>query len=109
MTLIILAAIVIVLLLVLVGIYNRLVGLRQNCNQGWADIDTLLKQRHDLIPNLVATVQGYAAHEKSALEAVIAARAKAMGAGYPCGPSTPLLEVVAQRSGQILRFWPRLA
>ena len=83
MTLIIFAVIVLVLLLVLIGIYNRLVGLRQNCNQGWADIDTLLKQRHDLIPNLVATVQGYAAHEKSALEAVIAARAKAMGAGSP--------------------------
>ena len=83
MTLIILAVIVLIVLLVLIGIYNRLVGLRQNCNQGSADIDTLLKQRHDLVPNLVATVQGYAAHEKAALEAVITARGKAIGASSP--------------------------
>jgi LemA protein len=62
-----------------VGIYNRLVRLRQNCNQGAADIDAQLQQRNDLIPNLVSTVQGYAAHEKDTLDAVIAARTKAMG------------------------------
>ena len=55
---------VIVLVLVFViGIYNRLVSLRQNCNQGFADIDAQLRQRNDLIPNLVNTVKGYAAHE----------------------------------------------
>ncbi|WP_373488659.1 LemA family protein [Blastomonas sp.] len=79
---IILGAVVIVLLAV-VAIYNRLVALRANCRQGWADIDAGLRQRHDLIPNLVNTVQGYAAHEKSALESVIAARNNALAARGP--------------------------
>ncbi|NVE94324.1 LemA family protein [Altererythrobacter lutimaris] len=60
-----------------IGIYNRLVGLRQNVNQGVADIDAQLRQRHDLVPNLVETVKGYASHESETLEAVIAARSKA--------------------------------
>ncbi len=72
-----------VLALIVIGIYNRLVGLRQNCRQGWADIDAQLKQRRDLIPNLVATVQGYAAHEKSTLDAVISARNSALAARNP--------------------------
>lgn len=58
----------------IVGIYNNLVGLRQNVRQGKADIDAQLRQRHDLIPNLVETVKGYAGHEASTLEAVIEAR-----------------------------------
>ena len=58
-------------------------GLRQNVRQGWADIDAQLRQRHDLIPNLVSTVQGYAAHEKSTLDAVISARNSALGANNP--------------------------
>ncbi|WP_241761176.1 LemA family protein [Erythrobacter sp. NAP1] len=57
-----------------VGIYNNLVGLRQNVRQGTADIDAQLRQRHDLIPNLVETVKGYAGHESETLEAVISAR-----------------------------------
>jgi LemA protein len=69
--------------LMLIFIYNRLVGLRQNCRQGWADIDAQLRQRHDLIPNLVATVQGYAAHEKSTFDAVISARNSAISASNP--------------------------
>jgi LemA protein len=75
--------IIALLLVVLIGIYNRLVGLRQNCKQGWADIDAQLRQRHDLIPNLVNTVQGYAAHEKSTLDAVITARNSALAAKGP--------------------------
>ncbi len=67
------AAIVILLVLV-IGIYNQLVGLRQSVRQGVADIDAQLRQRHDLIPNLVETVKGYAGHESATLEAVIAAR-----------------------------------
>ncbi|WP_120075791.1 LemA family protein [Aurantiacibacter odishensis] len=74
MELIILLAVIVLLLLVLVGIYNRLVGLRQNVKQGAADIDAQLRQRHDLIPNLVNTVKGYAGHEQETLEQVIAAR-----------------------------------
>jgi LemA protein len=82
MMLIILIAIA-VIALIIIFIYNRLVGLRQNCRQGWADIDAQLRQRHDLIPNLVNTVQGYAAHEKSTLDAVILARNSAVAARDP--------------------------
>jgi len=74
MELIIAIVVIVLLLLVLVGIYNRLVGLRQNVNQGVADIDAQLRQRHDLIPNLVNTVKGYASHEQETLEQVIVAR-----------------------------------
>ncbi|TRD10082.1 LemA family protein [Erythrobacter insulae] len=66
--------IVVALLLLIIGIYNNLVGLRQNVNQGAADIDAQLRLRHDLIPNLVETVKGYAGHEASTLESVIQAR-----------------------------------
>lgn len=76
-------AVVVLIALFAVGIYNRLVGLRQNCRQGLADIDAQLRQRHDMIPNLVETVKGYAGHERQALEAVITARAKAMSAQGP--------------------------
>lgn len=64
-------------LFAVVSIYNTLVRLRQNVNQGRADIDAQLRQRHDLIPNLVEAVKGYAGHEKSTLEEVIKARAVA--------------------------------
>lgn len=74
---------VVIVLLAVVLIYNRLVSLRANCRQGWADIDAGLRQRHDLVPNLVSAVQGYATHEKSALEAVIAARNTALAARDP--------------------------
>lgn len=74
---IIFAVVIGALLLLLIGIYNRLVALRQNVNQGVADIDAQLRQRHDLIPNLVSTVKGYAAHEQETLEQVIAARNQA--------------------------------
>ncbi len=66
-----------VIALILITIYNRLVGLRQNCRQGEADIDAQLRQRHDLIPNLVETVKGYAGHEQTTLEQVITARQRA--------------------------------
>ena len=63
--------------------YNRLVAMRQQCNQAFADIDVQLKQRHDLVPNLVETVQGYAGHERDALDAVVQARNAAMAAQGP--------------------------
>jgi LemA protein len=77
---IVLLIVAIVIAVLLIGIYNRLVALRQNCNQAFADIDVQLKQRHDLIPNLVETVKGYAAHEAGTLEAVIKARNAAVSA-----------------------------
>ena len=67
----------------LIGIYNSLVRLKVQCDNAWADIDVQLKRRHDLIPNLVETVKGYAAHEKSTLDAVINARNRAMTATSP--------------------------
>lgn len=71
---------IVLLALWLVSIYNSLVKLRNNREQAFADIDVQLQQRHDLIPNLVATVKGYAAHEAGTLEKVTQARAAAMGA-----------------------------
>ncbi len=81
MTLIIILVFILVLGLVVVGVYNRLVALNTRADQAFADIDVQLKQRHDLIPNLVETVKGYATHEKGTLEAVIAARNAATSAG----------------------------
>jgi LemA protein len=67
----------------LVSIYNGLVAMGQRVSQAFADIDVQLRQRHDLIPNLVETVKGYAAHERGTLEAVIQARNAAMTAQGP--------------------------
>ena len=63
-----------------ISIYNSLVAMRQRTNQAFADIDVQLKQRHDLIPNLIETVKGYAAHERGTLEAVVRARNAAIAA-----------------------------
>jgi LemA protein len=60
--------------------YNRLVTLKNRCDNAWAQIDVQLRRRYDLIPNLVETVKGYAAHERETLERVVAARAAAMSA-----------------------------
>ena len=78
-TLIVIGVIVAVVLFVIVGAYNRLVALDQRADQSFADIDVQLKQRQDLIPNLVETVKGYAAHERGTLDAVTQARAAAAG------------------------------
>jgi len=67
----------------LMSTYNGLVTLRQAVKNAWAQIDVQLKRRHDLIPNLVNTVKGYAGHEKDTLERVIAARAKATSVTLP--------------------------
>lgn len=90
--LIALAAVVIVVLLVGVAIYNRLVRLRNLVQESWRQIDVELHRRHDLIPNLVQTVKGYAAHERGVFEAVTAARAAAAQPGS--GPA----EQAAQES-----------
>ena len=79
----ILLAIVVVLALYVMITYNVLVSLRNNIENAWAQIDVQLKRRYDLIPNLVETVKGYAAHERETLEAVIQARNMAMAASGP--------------------------
>ncbi|QXP83189.1 LemA family protein [Methylococcus sp. Mc7] len=70
--------VLILIALLIVFIYNALVRLRVQCDNAWADVDVQLKRRYDLIPNLVETVKGYAAHEKGTLEAVVDARNRAM-------------------------------
>ena len=70
--------VVVVVVLWLIAAYNKLIRLRLDCDNGWAQIDVQLLRRYDLIPNLVETVKGYASHEKETLDAVISARAKAV-------------------------------
>jgi LemA protein len=77
---IVILLIVVALVVLAVGSYNRLVGLRQSTNSAFADIDVQLKQRQDLVPNLVETVKGYAAHERGTFDEVTAARAAAASA-----------------------------
>ncbi len=77
---IIILIVLVVIAVMCVSIYNNLVKLRNNRENAFANIDVQLKQRHDLIPQLVATVKGYATHEKELLEKVTAARSAAMGA-----------------------------
>ena len=62
-----------------IATYNRFASLRQHLRESWADVDVELKRRHDLVPNLVSTVKGYAAHEKEIFEQVAALRTQAMG------------------------------
>ncbi|HWD18496.1 MAG TPA: LemA family protein [Verrucomicrobiae bacterium] len=81
--LIVIIVVVAALAALLIGIYNNLVALRQQVKASWSQIDVQLKRRHDLIPNLVNTVQGYAAHERGTLDEVVAARARATGAATP--------------------------
>jgi len=74
----ILAGIVLVAFIWVVAVYNSLVRLRQHCRESWSGIDTELRRRYDLIPNLVETVKGYAAHERETLAAVTEARNRAV-------------------------------
>jgi LemA protein len=84
----VIAVIVIIVLILLIALsfvflYNRFVRLRNRVDNAWAQIEVQLKRRHDLIPNLVETVKGYAAHERGTFEAVTQARAAAQGAQSP--------------------------
>lgn len=74
-------AIVLILVIVVIAMYNGFIRLRNQCEEAFATMDVYLKKRYDLIPNLVETVKGYASHEKETLEKVIAARNTAQGAG----------------------------
>ncbi len=77
----ILLVIAVIVVLYVVFVYNGLVALRNRVSEAWSDIDVQLKRRYDLIPNLISTVKGYAAHESGVFEKVTAARAQAMQAG----------------------------
>src|SRR6202165_5700558 len=79
--------IVVLVLLWLVFTYNGLIAARNRTQEAWSEIDVELKRRHDLIPNLVQTVQGYVGHERGTLEAVTNARAAAVAAGATGDPA----------------------
>jgi len=79
--LVVIVVLAVVVLLIVVGIYNKLIRKRNRVKESWAQIDVQLKRRYDLIPNLVETVKGYAAHEKQTFENVTKARAAAINAG----------------------------
>jgi LemA protein len=85
--LIILIVVLAIIAVTLIGIYNSLVQLRVRADNAWADIDVQLKRRYDLIPNLVETVKGYAAHEKGTFENVAKYRSAAMAASRPAEKS----------------------
>jgi len=80
---IVILAVIVVIVVWAIGVYNSLISMRQRVNQAFADVDVQLRLRHDLIPNLVETVKGYAAHESGTFENVVKARNAAMTAQGP--------------------------
>ena len=86
MVLILIGAVVVLVLLMLAWMFNGLVRARNQCDGAWSQIDVQLKRRHDLIPNLVETVKGYAAHESGTFAAVTQARGNAINAGQGGSP-----------------------
>jgi LemA protein len=106
-----------ILLLIIVGavvyailLYNRLVSLKNGVQNAWRQIDVQLKRRYDLIPNVVETVKGYAAHEKGTLEAVINARNRAMGAQGPAakGEAEGMLTQALRQLFALAEAYPQL-
>ena len=93
---IVVGVLVVLLILVFILSYNGLVRLRNRIDNAWSQIDVQLKRRHDLIPNLVETVKGYAAHERATFEEVTAARTRAKEAGGVADQAQAGTEQVAQ-------------
>jgi LemA protein len=106
----IILAVVVLVVLFSVASYNRLVAMRQQCNQAFADIDVQLRQRHDLVPNLVETVKGYAGHERSTLDAVVQARNAAAAAQGPAAKAQAetMLSVALRRLFALAEAYPNL-
>ena len=98
----ILIAAVVVVVAVLFAIYNRLVRLRNMSRESWRDVDTELQRRYDLVPNLVSTVKGYAAHERDTFEAVTAQRADAMAAPREPGEQATREHALGQGVAQLM-------
>jgi len=105
-----LIVVVVGLVLYLMTAYNGLVRLKVQCDNAWSDIDVQLKRRYDLIPNIVETVKGYAAHEKGTLEAVVAARNQAMTAKGPAakGEAEGLLTGALRQVFALAEAYPQL-
>ncbi len=108
--LIVLVVIAVGLVLYLMTAYNGLVRLKVQCDNAWSDIDVQLKRRYDLIPNIVETVKGYAAHEKGTLEAVVAARNQAMSAQGPAakGEAEGMLTGALRQVFALAEAYPQL-
>jgi LemA protein len=106
----ILLVVIAVVLFAIVGIYNGLVRLRVQSDNAWADIDVQLKRRHDLIPNLVETVKGYAGHERQTLENVVSARNRAMSAQGPAakGEAEGMLAGALRQLFALAEAYPQL-
>ena len=107
---IVIVVLVVLALLALVFLYNRFVRLRNRVDNAWAQIEVQLKRRHDLIPNLVETVKGYAAHERGTFEAVTQARAAAQGARTPAeaGQAEGILSQALGRLFAVAEAYPEL-
>ena len=107
---IVVIALIVVLALIVLVTYNGLIKARNMCDEAWSTIDVQLKRRHDLIPNLVETVKGYAEHETSAFENVTKARAAAMGAHTPAeaGRTESLLTAALGQLFAIAEAYPQL-
>jgi LemA protein len=105
-----LIVIVVAIVLYLMYAYNGLVRLKVQCDNAWSDIDVQLKRRYDLIPNIVETVKGYAAHEKGTLEAVISARNQAMSAQGPAakGEAEGMLAGALRQVFALAEAYPQL-
>jgi LemA protein len=99
---VVIAAIVLVVAGVPLAIYNRLVHLRNMTRESWRDIDTELQRRYDLIPNLVSTVKGYAAHEEQTFAAVTAQRAEAMATTRAPDEQAPREHALGQGVAQLM-------
>lgn len=113
MLLILIGAVALILVIAIVwgiGVYNGLQRLRIRSQGAWSDIDVQLKRRHDLIPNLVETVKGYATHEKETLESVMAARSGAMSARGPAesGAAEGMLTAALGRLFAVAEAYPDL-
>ncbi|MDP6047681.1 MAG: LemA family protein [Phycisphaerae bacterium] len=82
--------------------YNMLIRIKELCSESWADIDTELRRRYDLIPNLVSAVKGYADHERKVLRSVIEARDKAKAAAATLETKTPVEKALTEKVRQLL-------
>ena len=107
---IIVIVVVILIALFLIGAYNSMVRARNKVDEAWSGIDVQLKRRHDLIPNLVETVKGYAAHERETFQAVTDARARAMSASGPAqaGAAEGILSQALGRLFAVAEAYPQL-
>jgi LemA protein len=108
--LIVIVVIVVLLVVFVIGIYNGMVRSRNKVDEAWSGIDVQLKRRHDLIPNLVESVKGYAAHERETFQAVTDARTRAMSASGPAaaGAAEGMLSQALGRLFAVAEAYPQL-